>query len=63
MMIHIEGDDEGSMFKEQEEDDNDQVRDKQMRLFLDELKQIGPQAKNILNYTYPPLLYQRGGDS
>jgi hypothetical protein len=40
MMIHIEGDDEGSMFKE--EDDNDQVRDKQMRLFLDELKQIGP---------------------
>lgn len=65
MMIHIEGD-EASMFNEDDEDNDerqDQVRDHQMRLFLDDLKAIGPQAKNILNYTYPPLLYQRGGDS
>lgn len=24
--------------------------------------QVGPYAKQILNYSYPPLLYQRGED-
>ena len=33
-----------------------------MRLFLEDLKQIGPYSKQILNYSYPPLLYQRGDD-
>ena len=32
------------------------------RKFLDELKKIGPFSKQILNYSYPPLLYQRGDD-
>ena len=26
------------------------------------MKKTGPNAKQILNYTYPPLLYQRGDD-
>jgi len=29
---------------------------------LDALKKIGPYSKHILNYSYPPLLYQRGDD-
>jgi hypothetical protein len=29
---------------------------------LDALKKIGPHSKHILNYSYPPLLYQRGDD-
>lgn len=33
-----------------------------MKIFLEELKKVGPNAKQILNYTYPPLLYQRGDD-
>lgn len=33
-----------------------------MRNFLDEVKKVGPFSKQILNYTYPPLLYQRGDD-
>ena len=32
----------------------------QVRGFLDELAKVGPFAKQILNYSYPPLLYQRG---
>lgn len=30
--------------------------------FLDQLKNVGPFSKQILNYSYPPLLYQRGDD-
>ena len=26
------------------------------------MKKIGPFSKQILNYSYPPLLYQRGED-
>jgi len=33
-----------------------------VKAFLEDLKQIGPYSKQILNYTYPPLLYQRGDD-
>ncbi len=29
---------------------------------MDELSKVGPNAKQILNYSYPPLLYQRGED-
>jgi hypothetical protein len=29
---------------------------------LADLKKVGPFSKQILNYSYPPLLYQRGDD-
>ena len=29
---------------------------------MEELKKCGPMSKQILNYSYPPLLYQRGED-
>lgn len=62
MMIHIEGDDNLDILN----DDNNQVidedlqKDLQSRAFLAELIKVGPFAKQILNYSYPPLLYQRG---
>lgn len=40
--------------------DKDQIKDLQAKQFLEDLKQVGPYSKQILNYTYPPLLYQRG---
>jgi len=40
----------------------DEARDVELREFEEELKQLGPYSKQILNYTYPPLLYQRGDD-
>ena len=40
--------------------DEDYAKDYQARKFLDELMKVGPSAKHILNYSYPPLLYQRG---
>jgi len=40
--------------------DSDEVADKGARKFLDVLRKIGPHSKQILNYSYPPLLYQRG---
>lgn len=30
---------------------------------MKELLKVGPISKQILNYSYPPLLYQRGDDS
>lgn len=33
-----------------------------MKIFFEELKRVGPISKQILNYSYPPLLYQRGDD-
>lgn len=33
-----------------------------MKAFFEDLKKIGPFSKQILNYSYPPLLYQRGDD-
>ena len=41
---------------------DDAKRDQEARHFLDDLKKIGPYSKQILNYSYPPLLYQRGDD-
>lgn len=43
-------------------DDSDALKDKAAKKFLDGLKKIGPFSKHILNYSYPPLLYQRGDD-
>ena len=33
-----------------------------MKRIIDGLRKIGPFSKHILNYSYPPLLYQRGED-
>jgi hypothetical protein len=50
-MIHIEGD------LLDDEMDEDRRMDVQVKNFLDELKKVGPVSKQILNYSYPPLLY------
>jgi len=42
--------------------DSDALKDKRAKKFLERLKKIGPFSKHILNYSYPPLLYQRGDD-
>ena len=60
MMINIENDNSNMLKDEEEYEDADLAKDHQNRNFLDELKKIGPFSKQILNYTYPPLLYQRG---
>lgn len=62
-MIHIEGEDnvlnDDDITLEEKGLDEAQ-RDRQARKFLDDLMKVGPFAKQILNYSYPPLLYQRG---
>lgn len=58
MMIHIEGEDDIL----EDEDDEDLNQDQQMKAFFEDIKKIGPFSKQILNYSYPPLLYQRGDD-
>ena len=40
--------------------DSDELADKGAKMFIDMLRKIGPHSKQILNYSYPPLLYQRG---
>jgi len=55
MMINIE---EGDDLLNDEDDDTQ--ADHGARKFLQELMKVGPFAKQILNYSYPPLLYQRG---
>lgn len=40
--------------------DEDAKRDKEAKKFIEALRKIGPFSKQILNYSYPPLLYQRG---
>jgi hypothetical protein len=50
-MIHIEGD------LLDEEMDEDKRLDSDVKDFLEELKKLGPISKQILNYSYPPLLY------
>ena len=67
MMIHIEGDDQNDILNDEEEDEilseqevADLKQDRQARKFIDELLKVGPFSKQILNYSYPPLLYQRG---
>jgi hypothetical protein len=62
MMIHIEGDDNMDILNDDNmvlnhQFDPDLQKDLQVRGFLDELVKVGPFAKQILNYSYPPLLY------
>jgi hypothetical protein len=63
MMIHIEGDENMDMLNDDNNMaiiDEDMQKDLQTRGFLAELLKVGPFSKQILNYSYPPLLYQRG---
>ena len=65
MMIHIEGDDNMDILNDENNNNNaimdeDMQKDLQTRGFLADLLKVGPFAKQILNYSYPPLLYQRG---
>jgi fructose-bisphosphate aldolase class 1 len=39
---------------------SDDVADQHAKKFLDLIRKVGPHSKQILNYSYPPLLYQRG---
>jgi len=43
-------------------DDTDAKLDKAAKKFIEALRKVGPHSKHILNYSYPPLLYQRGDD-
>lgn len=43
-------------------EDTDAKVDKAAKRFIDALRKVGPHSKHILNYSYPPLLYQRGDD-
>jgi hypothetical protein len=43
--------------------DKDQVHDFHVQKYLRDLQKVGIHSKQILNYSYPPLLYQRGDDS
>jgi hypothetical protein len=40
----------------------DERKDKEAKKFIDALRKVGPFSKQILNYSYPPLLYQRGDE-
>jgi hypothetical protein len=40
--------------------EDDLKKDKDARKFIEALRKVGPFSKQILNYSYPPLLYQRG---
>ena len=68
-MIRIEGDEEASSEKEGEESESqepvteDQMQDAFAKKFLIDIGKVGPYSKQIMNYSYPPLLYQRGDDS
>lgn len=48
---------------DQEYKDEDQLQDAFAKGFLKDLLKVGPFSKQIMNYSYPPLLYQRGDDS
>lgn len=41
----------------------DELQDAFAKAFLKDLNKVGPYSKQMLNYSYPPLLYQRGDDS
>jgi len=50
-MIHIE-DEDGLLHADEEYDE-------EMKAFFEELKEVKQTSQQILNYTYPPILYQR----
>lgn len=62
-MINIEGEqDEVSSQKSEEEQevadgDPDTMQDNYAKGFVKDLLKVGPISKQILNYSYPPLLY------
>lgn len=64
-----EGQDDGEKSSEDEslqdgvDDDPDALQDAYVKGFLKDLLKVGQFSKQILNYSYPPLLYQRGDDS
>jgi hypothetical protein len=71
-MIHIEGEQDDLSSQKSEEDEEDEeesdgdpdtLQDKYAKGFIKDLLKVGPISKQILNYSYPPLLYQRGDDS
>lgn len=66
--MNIEGDEEShssdfSVPSGVDPNDKDQVQDHLVQRFLKELPKVGHYSKQILNYSYPPLLYQRGDES
>lgn len=71
-MIRIEGEEENdhveSSKRHSEENEpvtqnEDELQDNFVKGFLKDLNKVGPFSKEILSYSYPPLLYQRGDDS
>ena len=45
--------------RQQALDDTDTRKDRAAKRIFEGLSKIGPYSKHILNYSYPPLLYQR----
>ena len=54
---------EAESLQEGVNDDPDALQDAYVKGFLKDLMKVGQFSKQILNYSYPPLLYQRGDDS
>jgi len=72
--IHVEGEDSPDQRSPEESPNNesayedegmdpDAMQDAYVNGFLKDLMNVGTFSKQILNYSYPPLLYQRGDDS
>lgn len=66
--MNIEGDEESqssdfSLPSGVDPNDKDQVHDHLVQRYLRDLPKVGLHSKRILNYSYPPLLYQRGDES
>ena len=53
---------EGKRKTNPELDDTDTKVDRAAKRYIEALRKVGPHSKHILNYSYPPLLYQRGDD-
>lgn len=60
--IQIEVQNQKVKTRQPEFEDEDMEKDQACKRFLDMIKKLGPHSKQILNYSYPPLLYQRGDD-
>jgi Leucine-rich repeat (LRR) protein len=41
----------------------DELHDNFAKGFMKDMNKVGPFSKQIMSYSYPPLLYQRGDDS
>lgn len=60
---HVESSKQPSEEEEADNLNNDELQDNFVKGFLKDLNKVGPFSKEILSYSYPPLLYQRGDDS